>query len=440
VKHRSYRKAIFFVLAFVCVLTVFLSNGFVSKTMPKTAEQKMMGIHLVENFKLVHSDKKRPFRFDDQFFFYKYTDDYNLLASLRKIKYLGANTVVLVTSCWVEKLSSYEILFDRSVKADMIAVVRRAHKLGLKVILKPLIQVRESKKELEYLNEQEWRGRIEPKNAAGNLKWKEWFESYQKFLDFHLEIAAESPVEMLVVGSELVTATASKPDLWVKLLLYLRDAIKTSGKKLKLAYNPEGLQETNQILSMAALQRKEYLDFLGHLDFLMPSIYADFSKKRSYIPTKKQLLASLNAFLFRIDAYFKRARIGYKKAYGRPLDLALAVGEFGLKSADDALFHSWEHPDDNDVDDPVVQDYGYRQFFKAVRGIEWLQGVLLWNLYMDPYYGIENFPNRDSIRNGTHTFSINGKPAEQTVASGFSKMSGSLFSQKNIEYHFVWAT
>jgi len=73
-----------------------------------------------------------------------------------------------------------------SVDPNSVAyAIQRCHQLGMKVMLKPMVDCRDGS----------WRGEIQP--------CSQWFASYREFITFWADLAAAQRVEMLCVGCEL---------------------------------------------------------------------------------------------------------------------------------------------------------------------------------------------------------------------------------------------
>src|SRR5205823_12493350 len=62
----------------------------------------------------------------------------------------------------------------------------------------------------------EWRGKIHPDS------WDEWFDSYRNIMEHFAWIAEVNHVDLLVVGSELVT-TENKVDQWTRTIQKIRE-------------------------------------------------------------------------------------------------------------------------------------------------------------------------------------------------------------------------
>lgn len=86
------------------------------------------------------------------------------------------------------------VLSDREV----IGMIAYAHELGLKVILKPMLNVSDGM----------WRAHINffDHDVPCEPKWSDWFASYTDFISHYAALAEETKCEMLVIGCELVNS------------------------------------------------------------------------------------------------------------------------------------------------------------------------------------------------------------------------------------------
>jgi hypothetical protein len=94
-------------------------------------------------------------------------------------------------------------------EARLIAAIKAAHKLGLKVVLRPYID----------LDSGSWRGDIRPASVPA------WFASYRNFILHYAALAQRLRVEGFIVGSELETMAQYTAD-WQSLIGRVRSRFK----------------------------------------------------------------------------------------------------------------------------------------------------------------------------------------------------------------------
>jgi hypothetical protein len=113
-----------------------------------------------------------------------------------EIAAIGGDTVMFVPSASMENGSSTVIYIDARHTlsgADLRTLINHAHADKLRVILMPIVLLDKPKSETD------WRGTIHPDD------WDEWFASYQDMIGYYAKVAEETGVNLLVVGSELVS-------------------------------------------------------------------------------------------------------------------------------------------------------------------------------------------------------------------------------------------
>jgi len=144
---------------------------------------------------------------------------------LGEIADLGADTVLIGNAGYQEHAGSESFRIDPAVtpSADQWRqIFQIAHDDGLRVILMPIIL-------LSNPRGTEWRGVINPPS------WDDWIERYCEFILHFARIAADNQVEVLMVGSELVSAEKNvHVDQWRRLI---RDVRKVFPGKLTYSSN-----------------------------------------------------------------------------------------------------------------------------------------------------------------------------------------------------------
>ncbi len=124
--------------------------------------------------------------------------------SLRLLTETNTEWIALCFS-WVQSsTTSHDIhLGSSSPTTESVKhAITTAHSLGLKVMLKPMVEALEREKTLSY---PVWRGEIQPSAA--------WFASYSSFINFFADFAEQNGVELFCVGCEY-TATTGETEQW----------------------------------------------------------------------------------------------------------------------------------------------------------------------------------------------------------------------------------
>src|SRR2546421_6266830 len=135
--------------------------------------------------------------------------------SIDEIDGLGADTVSIVVDARQENGSSSRIFIDvrmTPTPEQLQRLIRHAKERKLRVVLMPIVL-------LDNPRGNEWRGTIRPDS------WNEWWDSYRQMMHHYSWIAQSVGVDVLVVGSELVS-TESRPDEWRKTIADVRKTFK----------------------------------------------------------------------------------------------------------------------------------------------------------------------------------------------------------------------
>lgn len=130
------------------------------------------------------------------------------LRALDGIRATGAGWVTLVPMWFQDRAGASTLGPVASVTTSDVAltrVVRAAHARGLKVTLKPQLDVRDGS----------WRGDIRPADPAA------WFARYGAFVDRYARLGQRLGVEQLVVGTELV-GVSGQTERWARLIAATR--------------------------------------------------------------------------------------------------------------------------------------------------------------------------------------------------------------------------
>ena len=137
-------------------------------------------------------------------------------ASLRAMADHGVNWTAIAYSALQETAQSTEVRFreEPTVTDDEIVwAIREARALGLKVCLKPVVNVADGT----------WRAHIGffDQDVPGEPTWGEWFASYGEFILHAARLAEAEGCEMLCIGCEMVRADAREAE-WRELVAAVR--------------------------------------------------------------------------------------------------------------------------------------------------------------------------------------------------------------------------
>ncbi len=121
--------------------------------------------------------------------------------SLRLMKENTSSSHVIFALAALQDTPPHSVMVDYTgdhmVSDDeLVAMIDYAKQLGLKVILKPLVNCRNGT----------WRAHINffDVDVVCEPKWSEWFDSYTAYQTHYAKIAEATGCEMLIVGCEMV--------------------------------------------------------------------------------------------------------------------------------------------------------------------------------------------------------------------------------------------
>ncbi len=264
-----------------------------------------------------------------------------------------------------------------STEEDIRAAVADARRYGIRCMLKPHVDCYSG----------EWRGMIRPDSA--------WFAAYTAMLLRYARLAQELGIEMLCIGTELVTATQPQyTTFWERLIDTVR---RVYNGWLLYAANWEGTPELPgpEFVRIRFWQR---LDFLG-VNFYPPLT----SAPEEPLPSMEQALGRWQRL---VEAIAELARL-----VGRPV----IVAEVGCPSVEGALAAPWDWrraQEPNARADLQAQEFYYEAVRRAFQGRPWLAGVFWWEW--------ESIPSRNELTG----YTPRGKPAERVVREWFRSPHG----------------
>jgi hypothetical protein len=284
----------------------------------------------------------------------------------------GVDTVSLVVDARQENKESLEIYVDMRktmTVAQLTEIIGHAKSRGLRVILFPLVL-------LDAPIKDEWRGQLEPREG----KWDDWFDSYREMITHYARIAQNSHVDLLSVGSELVT-TEKHPDQWIKTIKAVRDI-----------YH-------GQLTYSSNWDRYQKVPFWNYLDLIGINAYWTLGEdnkvsldqiKKNWIPIQDEVVS-----------------------FSQKMHKPVVLMEVGWCSLANAAHDPWDYTQTQLDADPDLQRRMYEAFFQSWWGNPRLAGFILWEMR----------PGGDSDGKG---YDPQGKPAEQVMRQWLRKPAWEL--------------
>jgi hypothetical protein len=288
---------------------------------------------------------------------------------LGQIAELGADTVLISNPGYQENAASRSFRVDPAVtpsKEQWRQIFKIAHDDGLRVVLMPIIL-------LSNPRGTEWRGVINPSS------WDDWFEQYTKFVVYFARIAAENNVEVLSVGSELVS-TERYTDRWRNVIREVRKVYPG-----KLTYS-------------ANWDHYKVVEFWDELDLVGMTSYYKLSDDPD--PTMETLLGEW--------APIKRGILRWQSKIGKPL----LFTEVGWCSQEGTSIEPWNYYYKQEATAGGLEEQRrcYQAFMETWKNTPEVGGIIWWE-WMNTPGGPEDF-----------NYTPKGKPAERELRGWFKEM------------------
>lgn len=287
--------------------------------------------------------------------------------NIDEIAALGADTVQFVVDPRQENAKSEKIYLDVRMTPtfeELSRLIKHAKSKGLRVTLMPIIL-------LDNPVGDDWRGKLHPDS------WEDWFDSYRDVMKQYAYVAEGNNVDLLVVGSELVT-TQDKVDEWTKTIEMIRGIYHG-----KLTYS-------------CNWDNYKAVPFWNQLDLMGMNSYWDFGTKEDPNPSVDHIVQrwhEIQSDLFKFQDTVKKPIIFL---------------EIGWYSQANVAYESWDYTQDQPVD-LELQKKLYEGFFKVWWGEPRLGGFSVW----------EWPPDQGGKDDKGYT--PKGKPAEQVLKEYLAK-------------------
>jgi hypothetical protein len=225
------------------------------------------------------------------------------IPAIDEIADLGADTVAFSTAVYQEHAGAQDlgILPERTARPEQwAAMFSAARRRGLRIVLMPIVL-------LDRPRGTEWRGQIK---YAGKDQWDTWFKKYRELILGYAALAAGADVEVLMVGSELVS-TEDFTERWRDLI---RDVRKIYPGKLGYSANWDHYRN---------------IAFWNDLDLIGMTSYHQLADKPG--PTLEQL----------IDAWkpIRKNILDWQATVGKPI----LFTEVGWASQEGCAVEAWNY-------------------------------------------------------------------------------------------------
>jgi HEAT repeats len=247
----------------------------------------------------------------------------------------------------------------RLVIDDLGPIVQNAHTAGLRVMVKPHLEMR---------RHDQWHNLIEMRSEAD---WAEWFRGYGAYLLDHAARAQAAGADIFCVGRELDRTVIRREADWRRLIAQVRGVF----------HGP--------LVYSANFDSYEGIAFWDALDYVGISAY--FSLSSDPDPVEASLEAGWARVLPRLEAVSRR--------FDRPVLLT----EVGYPASARAAERPWD--EGGPPAEPWLQARCYEATLRALAARPWIRGAYWWL-----WEGTAQPPFRDP------SYSIQGKPAAFVLA------------------------
>lgn len=271
-----------------------------------------------------------------------------------------SDTVILAFAARQDTAQSTEIDYkgDHLISdEELVELIKYAKSKGLKVILKPTVNVKNGT----------WRAHISffDEEVPGEPTWASWFKSYEAYQVHYAKIAEETKCYMMIVGCEMVQSEKREEE-WRHLI-----------KKVKsiyfglVTYNTDKYQEGN-------------VGFWDALDVISSSGYYPPERFEKELERIKKVIDQHNKPFFFAEAGCPSV----EGSMAEPNNWAL-VGKVSVKE----------------------QETYYKYMFKMLKANPWVRGIGLWD------WGVHLHTEEEAQRNAG--YGVYNKPAEKIVQEYF---------------------
>ena len=291
-------------------------------------------------------------------------------ASLRELRATGATWAMVLVTVYQNDINATTISRtepDTPTDASLRGIIAYAHRLGLKVMLKP---------QLDLLSDpSHWRGEIGPNFSDAD--WATWFAAYDEQITHYATLAAGAKCEQFSVGCEL-DSTVGHAAAWRQTIADVRAVYQG-----KLTYADDQISTDPQAVT-----------WWGAVDLIGQDAYPTLSTRLH--PTVTQLWAGWSRYY--------RLLLRLHRRYDKPVIFT----EIGIRSIVGAARAPWDWQVPGKID-LTGQSRWYEAALKTFAARDWMKGLFLWQWYTDPTVG---GPKNDS-------YTPHGKPAEVVLRHWF---------------------
>jgi hypothetical protein len=289
--------------------------------------------------------------------------------SLIALKETNSEWIALCFSWFQSNTTSYDIYLDpiHSPSVESLEhAIAAAHDLGLKVMLKPMVEPLEREEIRSYPI---WRGEIKPSRI--------WFDNYSNFLNFFADFAEQNNVEMFCIGCEYKETTGEN-DQWENVINEIRKRF--SGP---ITYAADWTNYEN-------IEWWDLLDFVGIDAYFPLALFDNDPSLENLINVWSNLADEIENWIVTINKPVIFTEIGYRSGDGTSMAPANYWADMNI--------------------DLQEQSDCYEAAFQALWYRDWFNGFYWWTWIHDP--------NKGGLFDSGHT--PQNKPAQDVIKKWYS--------------------
>jgi Glycoside Hydrolase Family 113 len=257
----------------------------------------------------------------------------------------GADWISLIVTRYQTAITSTIIYTTTGTPTDedLIHVISQAHSLGMKVMLKP---------HLDLANDPyHWRGEIGI--GFSESDWAAWFSAYKSFINYYAQLAQSNGADQFCIGTELASTEFQAAD-WKSVIAGVR-GIFTGPITYAANHDSEG-----------AISWWDKVDFIG--------VDAYYPLTGEVDPTMDEIIAAW------------APRVASLQALSEYWEKPIIFTEIGYRSQDGANMHPWDYQSGGMVDLQEQADL-YQATLESFFNQSWFAGMFWWSWETDPFQG-----------------------------------------------------
>jgi hypothetical protein len=265
--------------------------------------------------------------------------------ALSELREDGADWLSLIVTRYQDTITSTTIYASPGTPtdADLMHVISQAHSLGMKVMLKPHLDLAS--------DPTHWRGDIGI--GLSEAGWTAWFTSYKTFINHYAQLAKTYGADQFCIGTELVSTEFRAAD-WESVIAGVRGVF------------------TGTITYAANQGSEGSISWWDKVDFIGVDAYYPLTNKND--PTLDELKAAWAPRVANLKTL--------SESWGKPI----LFTEVGYRSQDGANQHPWDYQIGGTIDLQEQADL-YRALFESVFNQAWFAGIFWWSWDPDPLQG-----------------------------------------------------